>query len=59
MVKIDLIITGDTPGGVITALRLLTLDEAAAATPAGTDAPAVDPEAITTVPALETGPTTT
>ena len=51
MVKIDLIITGDTPGGVITALRLLTLDEAAAATPAGTDAPAVDPEAITTVPA--------
>ena len=53
MVRIDLIITGDTPGDTIAALRLFALGKAAGATPADTDAmtntPAVDqPETITT-----------
>ena len=43
MVRIDLIITGDTPGDIIAALRLFALGKAAGATPA------VDqPETITT-----------
>ena len=51
MVKTDLIATGDTPGDVIAALRLLALGEAATATPAGADrmakATVIDPEPIT------------
>ena len=55
IVKIDLIVTGDTPDDVISVLRLLALGKASAERPARADreaaAPATDPQPITTVQA--------
>ena len=55
MVKIDLIVTWDTPDDVISVLRLIALGKAAAERPASADrvaaAPATDPEPITAVQA--------
>ena len=55
IVKIDLIVTGDTPDDVISVLRLLALGKASAERPARADrvaaAPATDPQPITAVQA--------
>ena len=55
IVKIDLIVTGDTTDDVISVLRLLALGKASAERPARADrvaaAPATDPQPITTVQA--------
>ena len=55
IVKIDLIVTGDTPDDVISVLRLLALGKAAAERPASADrvaaALATDPQPITAVQA--------